>query len=111
MKVLSYDSLLPSCLEEPHPWETPPTAFIVIPPNIIPTPFTSHRLLSKNGNCLKLKLQCVSVGFGGREKKMEEVGVKGVDENNLSHHFLEDTAVHQEPAEKSGGTGRAVCSD
>lgn len=29
-----------------------------------------------------------------------------VDENHLSHHFLEDVAVHQEPAEKSEGTGR-----
>lgn len=28
------------------------------------------------------------------------------DENNLSHHFLEDALVHQEPAEKSEGTGR-----
>lgn len=40
---------------------------------------------------------------------MEEVGgdlVRHVDENNLSHHFLEDVAVHQEPAEKLEGTGR-----
>lgn len=53
----------------------------------------------------------MSVGFGGCEKKMEEVGVRGVDKNNLSHHFLEEVAVHQEPAEKSGGTGTGVCSD
>lgn len=51
----------------------------------------------------------MSVGVGGCEKNMEEVGgetVRRVDENNLSHHFLEDVAVHQEPAEKSEGTGR-----
>lgn len=39
-----------------------------------PTPSTNHhRFLSKNGNCLKLKLHCASsAGFGGYEKKMEE---------------------------------------
>lgn len=30
------------------------------------------------------------------------------DENNLSHHFLEDALVQQEPAEKSEGTGEGV---
>lgn len=40
--------------------------------NATQTPFTSHRLLSKNENCLKLKLLQVSVGFGSYEKKMEE---------------------------------------
>lgn len=34
------------------------------------------------------------------------MGVRCVDENELSHHFLEDVAVHQETAEKSEGTGR-----
>lgn len=33
------------------------------------------------------------------------MGVRCVDENELSHHFLEDVAVHQETAEKSEGTG------
>lgn len=38
-----------------------------------PTPSTNHHwFLSKNGNCLKLKLHCASAGFGGYEKKMEE---------------------------------------
>lgn len=34
------------------------------------------------------------------------MGVRCVDENDLSHHFLKDVAVHKEPAEKSEGTGR-----
>lgn len=34
------------------------------------------------------------------------MGVRCVDENDLSHHFLEDVALHREPAEKSEGTGR-----
>lgn len=33
------------------------------------------------------------------------MGVRCVHENDLSHHFLEDVAVHQEPAKKSEGTG------
>lgn len=40
--------------------------------NTTPVPFTNHWFLSKNGNCLKLKLHCVSVDFGGSETKMEE---------------------------------------
>lgn len=32
--------------------------------------------------------------------------MRGVDENNLSHHLLEEAAVPQQPAEKSEGTGR-----
>lgn len=32
--------------------------------------------------------------------------MRGVDENNLSHHLLEEAAVPQQPAEKSKGTGR-----
>lgn len=41
------------------------------------------------------------------------MGVSCVDENDLSHHFLEDVALHREPAEKSEGTGRVGggCSD
>lgn len=34
------------------------------------------------------------------------MGVSCVDENDLSHHFLEDVALHREPAEKSERTGR-----
>lgn len=41
------------------------------------------------------------------------MGVRCVNDNDLSHHLPEDVAVHQEPAEKSEGTGRGGggCSD
>lgn len=43
---------------------------------------------------------------------MEGVGVRDVDENNLSHHFLEAAVVHPELAGESGArAGSLLCHD
>lgn len=56
----------------PNPGKLLELPFSLSTSNTAPVPFTNHRFLSKNGNCLKLKLHCVSVDFGGSETKMEE---------------------------------------
>lgn len=36
-------------------------------------------------------------------RKWRGVGVRDVDEKNLSHHFLKEAVVYPEPAGESGG--------
>lgn len=45
-------------------------------------------------------------------RKWRGVGVRDVDENNLSHHFLEAAVVHPELAGESGaGAGSPLWHD
>lgn len=49
-----------------------------------------------------MKLLWSIIGFAGCGKKMEGGGVRDVDENNLSHHFLEEAAAYPKLAWESG---------